>query len=169
MMNSRATNSAAIRSGKGHGARHACAGFTIVELIIVVAILMIVSAMAVPRLQAAIQAAKISRSVGDVRTIGDAALGYYAEYGAAPNTLADVGYDQQVDPWGQAYQYLGFTSTTSSSQMRTDRFGAPINTFFDLYSMGADGQTTTQLTAPQSQDDVIWANDGVYMGLAWNY
>jgi general secretion pathway protein G len=169
MMNFRATNSAAIRRVRGHGARHTCEGFTIVELIIVTAVLLILAAMAIPSMQSAIAAAKISRTVGDVRTIGQAALGYYAEYGAAPNNLVDIGYDEQVDPWGNHYQYLGFTSTTTIAQMRTDSFGVPINTFFDLYSMGADQQTTGSLAAPQSQDDVIWANDGVYMGLASNY
>ena len=169
MMNSRATNSTARSIGRGHGPRNACAGFTLVELLIVMDVLMIVSALAVPSMQQAIASARISRSVGDVRTIGQAALGYYAENGAAPNTLADIGYDEQVDAWGNPYQYLGFTPTTPTSQMRTDRFGVPVNTFFDLYSMGVDGQTAPSLTAPQSQDDVIWANDGVYMGLASNY
>jgi general secretion pathway protein G len=53
--------------------------------------------------------------------------------------------------------------------MRTDRFGVPINTFFDVYSMGVNGETAAPLTASQSQDDVVWANDGVYMGLASDY
>jgi general secretion pathway protein G len=53
--------------------------------------------------------------------------------------------------------------------MRTDMFGVPINTYFDLYSMGADGQTTLSLSSTQSQDDVIWANDGTYLGLGSNY
>jgi len=141
---------------------------TFIELLIVMAILMIVSAMAIPSMQSAILSARVSRSVGDVRTIGQAALGYYAENGTAPNTLADIGYDQQIDPWDHSYQYQGFTAT-SSAQMRTDRFGVPINTFFDLYSMGPDGQTASSLTATQSQDDVVWADDGHYMGLASNY
>lgn len=168
-MTSRANKSAAMRRRGGHGARQASAGFTIVELIIVTAVMLIIAAMAVPSMQSAILAAKTSRTVGDVRTIGQAALGYTAENGTAPNTLTDIGYDQQLDPWGNTYQYLGFTATTSTAQMRTDMFGVPINTFFDLYSMGADQQTATSLSATQSQDDVIWANDGTYIGLASNY
>jgi general secretion pathway protein G len=169
-MNSRTINSAATRTRRGgHAARHACAGFSIVELLIAMGIFMIVSAMAVPALKEAIKSAKIGRGVADVRTIGQAALGYYAENGAAPNTLADIGYDQQLDPWGHGYQYLGFTPATGTAQMRTDRFNVPINTFFDLCSLGADGDTATSLTATQSQDDIIWANDGIYMGLASNY
>ena len=168
-MNSGAANPVAMRSGRGRGSRHTGAGFSIVELLIAMGVFMVVCAMAIPRLQDAIQAAKIGRAVADVRTIGQAALEYYAEYGAAPNTLVDIGYDQQIDPWGNPYQYLAFTSATSTAQMRTDRFGVPINTFFDLYSLGPDLQTAPPLTASPSQDDVIWGNDGVYMGLASNY
>ena len=76
------------------------------------AIIMVVSAMAIPSMQNAILSARVSRATADVRTIGQAALGYYAENGAAPNTLADIGYDQQMDPWDHPYQYLGFTATT---------------------------------------------------------
>jgi general secretion pathway protein G len=169
MMDSKTTNSAAARRGKRHGIRHACAGFTFIELLIVMAIIMVVSAMAIPSMQSAILSAKVSRAVGDVRTIGQAALGYYAESGAAPNSLADIGYDQQIDPWGNVYQYLGFTATTTAGQMRTDAFGVPINTFFDVYSMGADKETALSLSAEPSQDDIVWAQDGYYMGLVSNY
>jgi general secretion pathway protein G len=53
--------------------------------------------------------------------------------------------------------------------MRKDRFLVPINTFFDLYSMGKDGQSVSPLTAQASRDDVIWANDGAFIGRASDY
>ena len=53
--------------------------------------------------------------------------------------------------------------------MRKDRFLIPINTSFDLYSMGKDGKSAAPLTAQASQDDVIWANDGSFVGLASQY
>lgn len=49
---------------------------------------------------------------------------------------------------------------------RMDRFLHPINSDYDLYSMGKDGQTVLPLTARQSHDDVIRANDGSFVGLA---
>ena len=39
----------------------------------------------------------------------------------------------------------------------------------DLYSMGKDEQTVPPLTASVSKDDVIWANDGGFIGLASDY
>ena len=45
----------------------------------------------------------------------------------------------------------------------------PINSTYDLYSMGADGRTALALTASYSLDDVVRANDGSYIGLASSY
>lgn len=53
--------------------------------------------------------------------------------------------------------------------MRKDKNLVPINTQYDLYSLGADGQSKPPLTAPVSKDDVILANDGNYIGLASAY
>jgi general secretion pathway protein G len=52
---------------------------------------------------------------------------------------------------------------------RKDRFLVPINSTYDLYSVGADGKSTGPLTASISHDDVIRANDGGYVGLASGY
>ena len=52
---------------------------------------------------------------------------------------------------------------------RKDKFLHPINTAFDLYSVGPDGSTNTPLTAKVSHDDVIMANDGGFIGWATNY
>jgi general secretion pathway protein G len=49
---------------------------------------------------------------------------------------------------------------------RKDRFLVPINSDFDIYSMGRDGQTIAPLTAPKSHDDIIRASDGGFYGLA---
>jgi general secretion pathway protein G len=38
-----------------------------------------------------------------------------------------------------------------------------------LYSAGADGKTVLPLTAKASQDDIIRANDGSFIGVAASY
>ena len=53
--------------------------------------------------------------------------------------------------------------------MRKDRFLVPINSCYDLYSMGKDGQSVPPLTAKASWDDIVRANDGAFVGLAWQY
>jgi general secretion pathway protein G len=144
-------------------------GFTMVELLIVIALILTIAAIAVPNLLSAINRAKIARTVADVHAIGNAVLGYQASYGQCPDILALVGYGGRVDPWGNPYQYLSFANTNGKGAMRKDRFLVPINSYFDLYSMGADGASVSPLTAKASKDDIIWANDGSFVGLASDY
>lgn len=133
------------------------------------AIILTVSAIAVPSLLAAIDQAKIARAVGDIRTIGDAALEYDVTNNQYPNNLTEIGYGSTLDPWGSPYQYLDFTGVKGKGKMRKDRFLVPINTAFDLYSMGKDRQSVAALTAQVSQDDIIWANDGAFIGPASDF
>ena len=49
------------------------------------------------------------------------------------------------------------------------RFLVPLNSDYDLYSMGKDGVSSPPITAKPSQDDVIRASNGSYVGLASNF
>jgi general secretion pathway protein G len=133
------------------------------------AIIMTVSAIAVPNLQAALDDARIARAVSDINTIETDIASYQTEYGSLPVTLADIGDDALLDPWGNPYQYLNFAYTKGKGKMRKDRFLVPINSDYDLYSMGKDGKSVPPITAAESQDDIIRANDGSFVGLASQY
>ncbi len=150
--------------------RYQCGhGFTLVELLITVSIILTIAALAVPNLLSALNQARIARAVGDIHAIGTDIQGYEVINKTYPNTLADIGDGNLNDPWGNPYQYLNFANAKGKGQMRKDRFLVPINTFFDLYSMGPDGNSVAPLTAQASQDDIIWANDGDFVGLASDY
>ncbi len=138
-------------------------------MLITVAIILTISAIAIPKLTSAIDAAKIARAVGDIRTIGDAVVEYSVTNGKYPDSLGQTDYGSTHDPWGNPYQYLSFASVKGKGKMRKDRFLVPINSEFDLYSMGKDGQSVPPLTAKASQDDIIWANDGSFIGPASQY
>jgi len=53
-----------------------------------------------------------------------------------------------------------------NGQARKDRFLVPLNDDYDLYSMGQDGVSAPPITAKPSQDDILRASDGSYLGLA---
>jgi general secretion pathway protein G len=143
-------------------------GFTLIELLISCAIVCTLCAIAIPNVLAAINQARIARAVGDIRSIGDDLTAYAATNYQFPNGLGAVGDANHNDPWGNPYKYLNFANATPN-QMRKNRFLFPFNTYFDLYSMGPDGKTQLGLTAPESQDDIVWANDGDYVGVASEY
>ena len=45
----------------------------------------------------------------------------------------------------------------------------PVNSDYDLYSMGRDGKSNAPFTAKMSRDDIVRANDGQFVGLASEY
>ena len=53
--------------------------------------------------------------------------------------------------------------------MRKDKNLVPVNTDYDLYSMGEDGRSVGPFTAKASRDDIVRANDGGFVGLAADY
>jgi len=141
-------------------------GFTVVELLIVVAVLLTISAIAIPNLMAALDEARIARAVGDIRTLEDEIALYDTINGKLPDDLSQVGYGNYLDPWHNPYQYLNHATMKGNGQARKDRFLVPLNSDYDLYSMGKDGQSIPPLTAKSSQDDILRASDGSYLGLA---
>ena len=53
--------------------------------------------------------------------------------------------------------------------MRKDHKLNPINSDFDLYSMGKNGVSKTQISNKDSLDDVIRANNGGFVGRASDF
>jgi general secretion pathway protein G len=119
----------------------------------------------------AIDRARVARTVEEVRTIEADLAGFQASGDSLPVSLAGVDRAGMLDPWGDPYQYLRIAGLRRGSlgQARKDRFLVPINSDYDLYSMGKDGQTQPPLTARAGADDIVRANDGAYVGLAARY
>jgi len=132
-------------------------------------ILAILAAIAIPSYQSYIQKARVAHAMMDIMGIVAVIGRYNTLYNVPPPDLATIGCNNVLDPWGQPYVYLSFSGLKGKGLMRKDKNLVPINTQYDLYSVGADGQSKPPLTVPVSQDDVIMANDGNYIGLASNY
>lgn len=147
------------------------AGFTLYELLLILAIIMIINAMAIPNFVTAINNARIAKAVGDINAIEQDVSEYQAlePDNSLPDSLADIGCDQMIDPWGNAYQYLNHADSKGNGKSRKDRFLVPLNSDYDLYSMGPDGQSVSPITAQKSQDDIIRAEDGAYVGVAASF
>ena len=144
-------------------------GFTIVELLIVVAVLMIISAIAIPHLTSALDAARNAKAVGEIRTIETDVLKYESDNGALPDNLGQIGDGAMVDPWKNPYQYHNNADSQGNGVQRLDRFNVPLNADYDLYSMGKDGLTSAPITGANSQDDIVRVGSAGYTGLAGEY
>ena len=144
-------------------------GFTLVELMAVIGIISILSGLAIPSYRNYIEQAKCMKAVADIRTLDKEIMSYKIGNGELPDNLSDINWGNLKDPWGTPYQYLNFKNITGKGKMRKDRFLVPLNTDYDLYSMGKDGKSNTPLTAKASRDDIIRANNGMYVGKASLY
>jgi len=141
-------------------------GFTLVEIMVSLAIVGLLAGIAIPAYTGYIQRARTETAISDINVISLALVGYNANNGRYPESLDEVGYNSYRDPWGNPYHYLNIQTARGRGGVRKDRFLVPINSDFDLYSMGKDGQSQGPLTARASRDDIIRANDGAYVGPA---
>ena len=146
-------------------------GFTLMEIILVVAVIGILSAVALPTYGAYREKQRITVCKMDIRAIDVALRKYSIENNRYPDTLNDAGLGGMKDPWGNPYQYLNIADSGKNAPgaARKDHFLVPINTDFDLYSMGPDGASAPPLTAKSSRDDIVRANNGQYIGPASEY
>ena len=93
---------------------------------------------------------------------------YYSDVNTYPTALADLNLPvtEITDPWGSQYQYINHALVSGAGHIRRDRSLNPLNPDYDLYSIGRDGDSKMPITAAESQDDVIRALGGAYVGLA---
>jgi len=235
------------------------AGFTLLELLIVVGILGILASIGVPQYRAALQTARVGKAKHELRTISNAVDSFTANnQGMLPLTLYQVGFGGKRDPWGVPYCYLNygdgtgdgldwaiaaglvdpstfapvvggagggdggfdffgasapqdvprrgtvsinyermseragrqlnliergalaeaaqsqgafsiFTGVPTEVTRRRDRYMFPLNTDYDLFSLGPDQRTASSLGEAVGLDDVIRANNGGFFGRASDY
>ena len=62
-----------------------------------------------------------------------------------------------------------FTGVPAETTRRRDRYMFPLNTDYDLFSLGPDHRTACSLGESVGMDDVIRANNGGFFGRASDY
>ena len=118
---------------------------------------------------AALKTARVTRAIGDLHALDVDIRDFHLRHNRYPTTLSEARPIVPNDPWGRPYVYTDLSQKGSKGKARKDGKLNPINSDFDLYSVGEDGLTTTPLKPPQSKDDVIRARDGAFLGLAADF
>jgi general secretion pathway protein G len=149
-----------------------CRGLTLLELMALVGIIGTLVSILIPAFNNLLEKARVSRAVSEIATIGQRLNDVYFDSGDYPENLDGLERINPYDPWGRPYEYLkimGKDKNEINGKWRKDRFLVPLNSDYDLYSMGKDGRSAAPITAKASHDDILRANNGSYVGLASKY
>jgi general secretion pathway protein G len=140
-------------------------GFTLIELLLAMAIIGVLASIAMPAYQDYVEKARVSNAVMDISAMASKITHYYDDAREYPDSLADANLASKLDPWGHPYRYLNLDKNGNGGARR-DKNLNPLNTDFDLYSVGKNGATKLPISQKDSLDDVIRIYDGKFVDLA---
>lgn len=148
------------------GARHR--GITIVELMLVLGLVAVLLVVALPSYQSYREKVRQHTAVTEITQMAATVKLRWQDERAYPASLEAANLGRPLDPWGRPYVYYN-VEANGRGGARKDKALNPINTDFDLYSLGPDGVSKSQVTQRDSLDDVLRAGNGSFVGVAADF
>jgi general secretion pathway protein G len=149
----------------------AAKGFGMFDLMLTLVVASLLTTIAIPIYGEYANRARVSRAIAEVGSLGIRIETFRLKNNdRIPDSLDELDGDVPPDPWGNEYQYLNIgTAGPGKGALRKDGKLNPLNSDFDLYSKGADGESKGPLSAKASRDDIVRANNGAFVGLGKDY
>ena len=146
-------------------------GFGLLDLMVTLVIAAMLVTLAIPAYDMFVKRAKVAKAIGDIGKISIAVEQFRLHNNdQIPASLDDLNLEVPLDPWGRPYSFLNIRAVgPGNGGLRKDGKLNPLNTDFDLYSLGRDGSSSGPLSAKVSRDDIVRANDGAFIGLGEDY
>jgi len=139
-------------------------GFTFAETLIATALLAVGADAIVGGISGQLERTRIEQAKQEISRIESAVEAYRARHHELPGSLIELGSAVPLDPWGHAYEYVNFDARGTVGQRNYN--GLPVNSEYDLYSLGPDGRTDADLWSETARDDIVRARDGSFVGSA---
>lgn len=143
-------------------------GFTLIETMMMVAVIGVLVGIAMPLYQAYRDRVRSRMAAQEVAAMAGVIQRFELDRHRLPATLDEVGLGGKLDPWRRPYVYYD-VAANGRGGARKDRRLNPLNTDFDLYSMGPNGRSKPQVTHKDSLDDLIRASNGRFVGVAADF
>lgn len=141
--------------------------FTGTGVAVMMAIISIVIAFALPAYTSHLERNEKRAAVATMMTLSEHINGYLTRHKRLPESLDVLELSNPaIDPWGRPYIYIRGSRDNGLSLPKVHDSGRPLNTDYELYSKGPDGETNNRVSSPVSQDDIIRAGNGRYIGIA---
>jgi len=145
-------------------------GFGLLELMVTLAIACLLVTISVPAYDGYTRRARVARAIGDISAIALEVEKFQLANDVPPPTLNVLPIPVPLDPWQRPYRYINIAGAGPGvGDLRKDGKLNPLNSDFDLYSTGADGDSEGSLNAAASRDDIIRANNGAFIGRVEDY
>ena len=141
-------------------------GFGLLELMLTLSIASLLMTVAYPMYDGYVDRARGARAIGDIGSIGiEIETFRLRNRDRVPSSLGELPTPVPDDPWGRPYVFLNIIDDDPNvGAVRKDGKLNPLNTDYDLYSVGKDGDSKGPLNAKASRDDIVRANNGSFIG-----